>query len=150
MTNICILHVEDEENDVFLQHYAFGEAGIRNPIQVVTDGQQAIDYLVLLDLKLPRRSGLEVLHWIRQQPALGRLAVIILSSSQEPGDTERAYQLGANSFVTKALDLGQRVAMARALKAWWLQCNHFPETAQASLSPSHAPALSGSWAAFPE
>src|SRR5205809_7595133 len=93
-----ILHVEDSEEDVFLLRYAFQRADIKTPVQVVEDGQEAIDYLagigkfadrnefplrclVLLDLKLPHKIGLEVLEWIRQQPELKSLVVIILSSS---------------------------------------------------------------------
>src|SRR5436305_133375 len=110
-----ILHVEDSTEDVFLLQYAFKRAEIKNAVQVAADGQQAIDYLtgagkfanreefplpylVLLDLKLPHKMGLEVLEWIRQQPSLKSLIVIILTSSIYDGDIEKAYQLGANAF----------------------------------------------------
>ena len=92
MNSTCILQVEDEANEVFLLQRAFAQAGIANPVQVASDGQMAIDYLngsgrfadrarfplpglVLLDLKLPRRSGREVLEWIRTQPRLNKLIV---------------------------------------------------------------------------
>jgi CheY-like chemotaxis protein len=103
-----ILHVEDRDEDVFLLKYAFKRAGIENPVQVATDGQMAIDYLagvgkfadrqqfpmpclVLLDLKLPHKMGMEVLEWIRQQPSLKSLIVIILSSSVYEGDIQRSW-----------------------------------------------------------
>ena len=96
-SNTCILQVEDNEDDILLLRLAFKHAGITNPVQVVTTGQQALDYLaakntyadrtthpkpglVLLDLKLPDKPGLEVLEWIREQPALKELPVVVLSS----------------------------------------------------------------------
>src|SRR5579859_5728148 len=113
MSNTCILQVEDEAHDVFLLQRAFLQAGIANPVHVATDGQMAIDYLaglgkfadrqryplpglVLLDLKLPRRSGREVLEWIRSQPRLSRMVVIVFTSGQYVGDVSLAYELGAN------------------------------------------------------
>src|SRR5215208_4641784 len=113
-----ILHVEDREEDVFLLKYAFKRAGIENQVQVVMDGQEAIEYLegsgkytdrtryplpclVLLDLKLPHIMGLEVLQWIRQQPSLKTLIVIVLSSSIHEGDVQRACELGVNAFLVK-------------------------------------------------
>src|SRR6476660_8817113 len=106
-----ILQVDDDPNDVFLLQHAMTNAGVTNPIQVATDGRQAIDYLsntgkfadrekfprpclVLLDLKLPHVMGLDVLKWIREQtgPAL---VVIILSASAEDADIAAAYRLGA-------------------------------------------------------
>jgi CheY-like chemotaxis protein len=103
----CILVVEDREEDVFLLQYAFTEVEIKNPVRVAADGQEAIDYLsgtgkfadrkqflmpglVLLDLQLPHKMGLEVLEWVRQQPELKSLIVIILSSSIHEGDIQRA------------------------------------------------------------
>src|SRR5216110_3204880 len=102
-----ILLAEDEETDVQLLRRAFQEAGVTNPIEVAADGQAAIDYLreterqegakapalVLLDLKLPRRTGLQVLEWIRQQAALRCLPVFIFSSSTLIEDVEPAYAL---------------------------------------------------------
>ena len=103
MSTHPILLVEDRDEDAFLLQYAFGRAEITTPMQVVTDGQMAIDYLsgtgkfsdraqyplpglVLLDLKLPHVMGMDVLAWIRQQPSLKRLIVIILSASINGGD----------------------------------------------------------------
>jgi CheY-like chemotaxis protein len=138
----CILHVEDEEADQFLVQFAFKRAGVDIPLRTVTDGELAIQYLsgagafadrqnyplprlVLLDLKLPKRGGLEVLEWIRQQPGFRSLVVVIFSSSAQPGDLERAYHLGANSFVQKPPGLEPTVEFARLLKGWWLGQNRF-------------------------
>ncbi len=143
MDRKCILQVEDEEADVYLLRLVFERAGITSPVQVVTDGQMAIDYLagvgrfadrknhpwpclVLLDLKLPKVSGLEVLEWIAKQPALKKLVVVVFSSSALPGDVERAYALGANSYIQKPSDMKQTVEIAQLLKGWWLGYNHYP------------------------
>jgi len=142
MSHTCILQVEDEANDVFLLQRAFRQAGIDNPVKVATDGQMAIDYLagagqfaeraryplpalVLLDLKLPRKSGREVLQWIRAQPAFRRVIVIVFTSAPYVGDVGLAYDLGANSFLVKPTDFTQYLDVARLLKAWWLDYNHF-------------------------
>lgn len=138
-----ILHVEDREEDVFLLRYAFKRAGIETPVEVVSDGKEAIDFLggtgkfagrsefnppclVLLDLKLPQKMGLEVLEWIRSQPALRRLIVIILSSSIHEGDVQRAYELGVNAFLVKPASTDTLADMCVALKHFWLIHNHSP------------------------
>jgi CheY-like chemotaxis protein len=138
-----ILHVEDRPDDVFLLNYAFKSAEIKNPVQVAEDGQRAVDYLAgngpfadrekfpvprltLLDLQLPQKTGLEVLEWIRQQPALKSLIVIILSSSVYEGDLRRAYELGANAFLVKPSSTETLADMCRALKHFWLIHNHPP------------------------
>jgi CheY-like chemotaxis protein len=142
MNETCILLVEDEENDVLLLTLSFEEAGIGLPLRVATDGRMAIDYLsgagafadrnkfpppclVLLDLKLPRKSGLEVLKWIREQPALRRIVVIVFTSAENEQDVAQAYDLGANSYVVKPMGVAQRNETIRLLKGWWLQCNRF-------------------------
>jgi CheY-like chemotaxis protein len=139
-----ILLVEDERNDVFLLQYAFETAGLSNPLQVVEDGQQAIDYLagtgkyadraqypmpcmVLLDLKLPVKSGHDVLRWIQQQPALQTLVVVVLSSSRDRSDVDQAYQLGARSYLVKPLTMNERLELARGIKQYWLQLNVLPK-----------------------
>ena len=155
MSHTCILQVEDEANDVFLLQRAFRQAGVTNPVHVATDGQMAIDYLsgtgrfgnrrdfplpglLLLDLKLPRKSGREVLEWIRSQPSLRRLVVIVFTSGQYIGDVGLAYDLGANSFIVKPVDFSQYLGIARLLKEWWLNLNLY------------APALEATWPAqFP-
>jgi CheY-like chemotaxis protein len=142
----CILQIEDEEADVFLLRHAFQKADIRQTVQVVTGGQEAMDYfsgagrfadrqkyplpaLVLLDLKLPDKHGLEVLEWVRDQAAWKRTVVIVLTSSNDPADIERAYEGGVNSYVVKAADNQKRLEFAQHLKGWWLVHNQFAATA---------------------
>ena len=138
-----ILLIEDDQNDVFFIQYAFEAATITNPLQVVVDGQQAIDYLagagrftdrarfpfpslVLLDLKLPVKMGMEVLKWIHQQPSMRNLLVLILTSSSNIEDIDEAYRLGARSYLVKPLSVEKRLAMARLIKDYWLDLNQFP------------------------
>src|SRR6267154_1039224 len=130
MGKACILQVEDDAHDVFLLQRAFRETGVDHPLQVATDGQMAIDYLagvdqfsdrgryplpslVLLDLKLPRRSGREVLQWIRAQPGFRRIVVIAFTSAPYIGDIGLAYDLGANSFLVKPTDFSRYLDIAR-------------------------------------
>src|SRR5580765_819362 len=113
----AILQVEDDPNDVFFLRHAMNKLEIANPLRVVTDGQQAIDYLkgvgkfadreqfplpglVLLDLKLPYVMGLDVLKWIRQESGL-ELVVLLMTASAEEADIAAAYRLGANAFLVK-------------------------------------------------
>jgi CheY-like chemotaxis protein len=138
----CILYVEDDENDVLVLRHVFQKAGLAGQLQVVRDGQMAIDYLsgagayadrekyplpylVLLDLGLPERGGLEVLQWIRQHPSLKKLVVLVLTSSPFAEDVDRACELGANSYLTKPSGLPKNLEMAQLLKSWWLDYNHF-------------------------
>src|SRR5687767_15356414 len=119
-----ILIAEDNEDHVFLLKRALHKGAVLNPVFVVNDGQDAIDYLrgdgkyadryeyplpslLLLDLKMPQKNGFEVLEWIRQQPGLRRLRVVVLTTSDERGDIDHAYELGANSFMVKPLEKEQ-------------------------------------------
>ena len=143
-----ILLVEDDPNDVLLLRRAFRAAGLPEPGQVVTDGEEAIAYLagearfsdreryplptlLLLDLKLPRRSGFEVLEWLRRQTATSRLPVVVLTSSRQPEDVRRAYDLHANSYLVKPATLEGLREMVRMLDLYWLRLNEGP-------SPSNA------------
>ena len=138
-----ILQVDDDPNDVFLLQHAMSKVGVANPIQVATDGQQAINYLsgtgkyadrnkfpwpclVLLDLKLPHVMGLDVLKWIREQPGPA-LVAIILSASAEDADIAAAYRLGANAFLTKPSQASKLEDMAKAIKDFWLTHNTLPQ-----------------------
>jgi CheY-like chemotaxis protein len=138
MTNkFCILQVDDDRNDWFFLEHAFRSVGITYPLQIARDGQEAIDYLsgttefadrrrfplpclVLLDLKMPRKDGFEVLAWIRKHSDLGRLTVIMFSSSRHEHDIDRAYGLGANSFLVKPSKLQERLELANHIKGYWL------------------------------
>ncbi len=143
MTPISILYVEDEEADVELLQLVLGKLGIHNPFQTVKDGGLAKDYLagqepfgnqrryplpslVLLDLNLPRWSGFEVLEWMRQQPQLRRLPVVVLSSSSRPDDIARAYEAGANAYLVKPNALAELTSLVQALSDFWLRHNRFP------------------------
>ncbi len=135
-----ILYAEDDENDVFLMQHAFRKAGIGNPLQILTDGQSAIDYLdgkngfenrkqfpfpklVLLDLKLPVLSGLDVLKWIRTSPSCCTLPVIMITSSNQDSDIHRAYILGVNSYLVKPGKPDELLAMVNTIKDFWLNLN---------------------------
>ena len=146
-----ILQVEDDPNDVFLLKHAMTKAGVANPIQVASDGQQAIEYLqgtgqfadrerfprpclILLDLKLPYVMGLDVLKWIREQPG-AFLAVVMLTASGEDRDIVTAYRLGANAFLTKPSEPAKLVGMAKAIRDFWLTHNTLPEEYSTSAKP---------------
>ena len=142
MNRKTLLHVEDDSNDVLLFHHACLKAGLSFDVQVATDGQQALAYLsgqepfgdrqqhpfpdlLLLDLKLPRVNGFEVLNWIRREKGF-RLPVIVLSSSNHEVDVNRAYEAGANSYLVKPVDFNALVEMIKALHDYWLGFNAGP------------------------
>ncbi len=136
-----ILLAEDDETDVMLVRRAFTDVGLTVPLTVVNDGQEAIDHLtelqsapgpgdrmpalVILDLKMPRMTGLEVLQWLRGEPATRGVPVVILTSSAHQDDVERAYAAGANLFVVKSPSTSERLEFARMMKAW-LHFNQLP------------------------
>ena len=148
-----ILQVEDDPNDVFLLRYAMKKAGVANPIQVASDGRQAIQYLsgagkfadrelfplpglVLLDLKLPYVMGLDVLKWIREQPGKGPV-VVILTTSAEGEDITSAYRLGANAFLTKPSEATKFWDMVKAITDFWLTQNTLPAQSCEQRAPAH-------------
>jgi len=129
-----MLLVEDNDDDVFALRRAIKKAGIANPLRVATDGQQAIDYLtaaadpaqretnplpflVLLDLKLPYRDGFEVLEWIRRQPHLAGVVVVMLTGSDEHRDHQRAYALGARSYLVKPATVDDITRLLNSLRS---------------------------------
>lgn len=137
-----ILVVEDNPDDLFILKRAFKLAGTPNDLHHAEDGQQAIDYLlgvspyddrstyprpslVLLDLKLPMKHGLEVLAWIKKQPVCRGIAVIILTSSSEDNDVSRAYDLGANAYLVKPTSAEKLTEIVRAVDAFWLRYNKY-------------------------
>jgi len=148
-----ILLVEDEVNDVLLITKTLNKAGVNSLIQVARDGQEALDYLtgegqfvnrekyplpclVLLDLKLPRVMGLEVLRRLDQRRNFRRLVVIVLTSSQQPEDIDTAYDLGAKAYLVKPSGIDQLEPMARAIKDFWLTQNRPPASSPALEKPS--------------
>lgn len=139
-----ILLVEDDPNDVLLVERAFRRANIANPISVVRDGEAAIAYLegsgkyanreehpfpvvILLDLKLPRKSGLEVLAWLKSKHLLKRLPVVILTSSRESADVNKAYDLGVNSYLVKPVTFDSLIELVKHLGLYWVIMNEKPE-----------------------
>lgn len=143
-TAIRVLLVEDDPNDIVLTRRAFRKAELPEPIAIVEDGEQAIAYLgatgkfadrrahplpdlVLLDLKLPRMPGLEVLAWLRKQPGLHRLPVVVLTSSRETSDVNQAYELGANSYLLKPVTFDGLAKIVSNLDRYWGELNIHPE-----------------------
>jgi CheY-like chemotaxis protein len=141
-----ILIVEDNATDVMLIRRAFARLNIANPVQVVGDGDRAVDYLsgkdayedraqfplpafVLLDLKLPRRSGLEVLAWLRAQDGLRRLPVVMLTSSRQSQDVNSAYELGANSYLVKPVEFDDLQELLGTINTYWIGYNQKPHIA---------------------
>jgi two-component system response regulator len=135
-----ILLVEDNADDEALTLRAFAKSNIRNPVHVARDGQEALDYLhgtaagpvpalILLDLRLPRVDGLEVLRRIRATPRTEFLPVVILTSSDEERDLVSGYKLGANSYVRKPVDLSDFIDATRQLGMYWLLLNIGPRPA---------------------
>jgi len=140
-----VLLVEDNDDDIFFMRRAFRNASIVNPMIVVQDGQSAIDYLgghgcyvdrgqnpmpglILLDIKLPMRTGFEVLHWIRSEAGLRGLIVVVLTSSAETIDIDAAYRLGANSYLVKPPSTASLLELTKNLKLYWLELNRGPST----------------------
>ena len=134
-----MLWVEDDADDVLLIGRAIRKAGLPVPA-VVRDGKEAVEYLsgsgkyadraahpfpsiILLDLKLPRMSGFEVLAWIRERTELCRIPVIMFTSSQERMDVDRAYALGANAYLVKSVDHEDLVEALKRVQAFWLDLN---------------------------
>jgi|SRR6185503_16825243 len=139
-----IMLVEDREDDIVLVLRAFRKAHLLNPLQIVRNGEEAIAYLkgegqyanrdefplpalMLLDLKMPRKDGFEVLEWVRQQPSLNTLRVVVLTASEQMRDVNRAYQLGANSFLVKPTDFEDFMTMILSLSGHWLWMSRAPE-----------------------
>lgn len=140
MTDIYILLVEDNADDEELTLRAFGKGNVKNKVVVVRDGAEALDFLfaqgkyadrdisdrpqvILLDLKLPKIDGLEVLRQIRSRSETKFLPVVILTSSKEEKDVVEGYQLGANSYVCKPVDMTQFAQAIQQLGLYWLVLN---------------------------
>lgn len=140
--------VNDSENDRFLMSMAFKKAGFDCALPEVCDGAEAIAYLkgegsyadrdtfplptvMFLDLNMPMKNGFEVLEWLRDQPGLKRITVLILTASMREEDAERAFDLGANWFLIKPPDMESLVAMIRALRDW-MRYTQFPTLNEAA------------------
>jgi len=136
-----ILLVEDNFDDIVLTRRAFRKAGIDAPLTVLEDGEQAVAYLgggapfedraahplpalILLDWKLPRRNGLEVLTWLRARDELATVPVVVLTSSKQEEDVQQAYRAGANSYLQKPVRFDAMIELVQRLHLYWLQTNH--------------------------
>ena len=148
MSAETILLVEDNPDDVLLIKRAFKKAGLPHDLQIASNGEEAVDYLagdgsyadrdkhpfpalMLLDLQLPRRSGHEVLEWLRGQEDLRRLPVVVLTSSREPNDINLAYDLGANSYLVKPVSFDALFEMVQVLERYWIALTERPEAPRA-------------------
>jgi CheY-like chemotaxis protein len=135
MNPLRILAAEDNADDVFILREAFRKAGVAHRMEDVSDGAAAVAYLngesvyadrglypfpdfLLLDLNMPRLDGFEVLEWIRQDPRCKRLIVHVLTASSRDADVQRAYDLGANSYLLKPVRMDETVALIAALHQW--------------------------------
>ncbi len=143
MNSGTILLVEDNPSDIGLTQRAFEKARIANPVVVAEDGQEALDYLrgagawsgrdvsdtpalILLDLKLPKVSGLEVLRFVRGEGPNKRVPVVMLTCSKEEDDMAAGYDLGANSYIHKPVDFNQFAVAIEQLGLYWLVLNQPP------------------------
>jgi CheY-like chemotaxis protein len=130
-----ILHVDDDANDLLLLKHACRTANLNYCVEGANDGEIAISYLsgrdpyanrqqypvpdlLLLDLKMPRKTGFEVLQWIRDQPSLRRMLVFVFTSSRHQEDIDRAYELGANGYLVKPVGFERLVEELQALNQW--------------------------------
>ena len=139
--NFTLLLVEDDLNDIFLVKRAFKMAQVSNPLQIVTDGQEAISYLkgegkyadratypmprlMVMDIKMPRMSGFDVLEWVKGDDSpLRRIPIVIVSASDNPSEINRAYELGANAYMVKPVDFRAVEHLFNAITNYWgLEC----------------------------
>lgn len=142
-----ILLVEDDPNDILLVQRAFRRSQVSSSLQIAQDGDQAVEYLlgqgiyqdrqtyplpflIILDLKLPRRSGFEVLQWIRETAVLKRIPVVVFTSSNENEDVNLAYDAGANSYLVKPPTSASLSELINYFQRYWLELNQYP-----SISP---------------
>lgn len=137
MATSPVLYIEDDENDVLLVRIGLERAGLRRPLQVATNGKQAMEYLagnghfanreqyplpclVLLDLNMPIRNGFEVLQWLRQQPQFQSLPVVVFTASSQEADRIKAQQMGANEFITKPANMFNLEELLKRIESHWL------------------------------
>jgi CheY-like chemotaxis protein len=135
-----VLLAEDDPDDVLLTQIAFEKARLANPLQIVRDGEEALEYLggegkfanreayplpilLLLDLKMPKLNGFQVLGWLKSHPEIGHIPVAIMTSSDHDPDISRAYELGADSYLIKPPDAKALLALVQRLHAYWLIVN---------------------------
>ena len=137
-THPCILLVEDNPMDVDLTLRAFRRRRLANPVEIARDGEEALAWLprweageptpavILLDLKLPRIDGLEVLRRLKAHPDFRRIPVVVLTTSAESADMHEAYSIGVNSYIVKPVDFDKFVEVAAQIEVYWTVVNQFP------------------------
>jgi len=153
-----ILLAEDDPNDVMLLERAFEKAGLHDSLRVVQDGEMAMEYLsgrgiyadreqyplpflLLLDLKMPGTDGFEVLQWLRTEPELKRLLVVVLTSSNLQADVDRAYELGANSYLVKPVGFQEMLHLVQRFEIYWSEINRSPSAPTSLKTERPAPSL---------
>jgi len=148
-----ILLAEDEDNDVLLLERAFQKAGLQHSLKIVRDGEQVIEYLsgrgiyadrkkfplpflLLLDLKMPGTDGFEVLQWLKREANFKRLLIVVLTSSNLQSDVDRAYELGANSYLVKPVSFDEMANLIKRFEIYWTEINRTPSTpASTAITP---------------
>lgn len=160
MATRTILVAEDREDDVFLMQLAFKKAGSQAALQFVPNGVEALAYLkgedkytdrsafpfpdlMLLDLKMPKKNGLEVLEAIRADPLLKRLTVVVFTSSNQPRDIDLALELGANSYLVKPSDTKVLVGLLQRVEDYWFNLHQSSPHRTALRSAENRPTLAG-------
>ena len=142
MNEIQILLVEDNEGDILLTLEAFKEIKVKNNIEVVKDGEAAIEFLkrqgqyagsmtphlILLDINMPRMNGIEVLDFIKKDERLKKIPVVMLTTSSSESDISACYEKSANCFITKPLDFGKFLNVVQAIESFWFTIVQLPKT----------------------
>jgi CheY-like chemotaxis protein len=142
MSEIQILLVEDNEGDILLTLEAFKEIKVKNKIAVVKDGEEAIEFLknegryadsqlphlILLDINMPKLSGIEVLDFIKKDERLKKIPVVMLTTSSSESDISECYDKSANCFITKPLDFGKFINVVEAIETFWFTIARLPKT----------------------
>ncbi|MFW6158298.1 MAG: response regulator [Planctomycetota bacterium] len=143
---IPVLLVEDDPDDVAITRRAFRKGKIANPLHVVRDGEEALEFLrrtgryeaasaprpglVLLDLNLPRVNGREVLHIVKGTPGLKRIPVVVLTTSDQESDITDCYDRGANTYITKPVDFHKFIQAVTTIGRYWLVLAEIPDTGE--------------------
>ena len=142
MNEIQILLVEDNEGDILLTLEAFKEISVKNNIEVVKDGVEAIEFLkrqglyaesvmpnlILLDINMPKLNGIEVLDFIKKDEQLKKIPVVMLTTSSSESDISACYERSANCFITKPLDFGKFLHVVQAIESFWFKIAQLPKT----------------------
>ncbi|MDJ0797279.1 MAG: response regulator [Calothrix sp. MO_167.B12] len=142
-TNLTILMADDDEDDCMLVREALAESRLQNPLNIVTDGEELMDYLhqrglytdpqaaprpglILLDLNMPKKDGREALQEIKADPQLRQIPVVVMTTSSSKEDIDYTYSLGANSFIIKPVTFASLVEVMRTIEKYWLEIVELP------------------------